>query len=47
MIISMHYITTLGMVNWISILEINIILEEKSCIFLKVLLMNALYPSPF
>lgn len=44
-IMSIHYITSLGIVNQISILEINIILEQKSCIFLKVLLVNALYPS--
>lgn len=47
----LHYITlhfSLGLINWISILEININFKQKICIFLKVLLMNALHPSsPF
>lgn len=47
----LHYITlhfSLGLINWISILEININFKQKICNFLEVLLMNALHPSsPF
>lgn len=44
--ITLHFL--LGLVNWISILEININFKQRICIFLKVLFMNVLYPpSPF